>query len=132
MIQAGGVLGRDFQLHRALSQTQGLQRRTRRCGASLYHGLQRRQQSARSAAKPARASRAAGLLAMLNTDDPALTDLDLGQEYGAVAAAYEWGFDEMVVLAKDGVDATWLDDGGKAVLHGAAGHGVEDSRRTPI
>lgn len=69
------------------------------------------------AAHPFAAMRAAGVLAMLNTDDPALTDLDLGREYQAVAAAYRWGFDEMVVVAHDGIDATWLDDDGKAALH---------------
>ena len=66
---------------------------------------------------PFAAMRAAGLLATLNTDDPALTDLDLGREYQAVAAAYGWGFDEMVAVAHDGVDAAWLDDGDKADLH---------------
>jgi len=66
---------------------------------------------------PFAAMRQAGVLAMLNTDDPALTDLDLGREYRDVAAAYGWGFDEMVGVAHDGVDATWLDDGGKRDLH---------------
>ena len=66
---------------------------------------------------PFAAMRQAGLLAMLNTDDPALTDLDIGREYRAVATAYGWGFDEMVQVAHDGIDATWLDDGGKAALH---------------
>jgi adenine deaminase len=60
--------------------------------------------------------RAAGLLATLNTDDPALTDLDLAAEYRAVAAAFGWGWDEMVAIALDGVDACWLDDAPKAVL----------------
>jgi adenosine deaminase len=68
-------------------------------------------------AHPFAAMRAAGVLAMLNTDDPALTDLDLGREYQAVAAAYQWGFDEMVAVAHDGIDATWLDDASKASLH---------------
>jgi adenosine deaminase len=66
---------------------------------------------------PFASMRAAGLLAMLNTDDPALTDLDLAREYQAVAKAYTWGFDEMVSVSHDGVDATWLDDAGKADLH---------------
>lgn len=66
---------------------------------------------------PFAAMRAAGLLAMLNTDDPALTDLDIGREYRAVARAYGWGFDAMVDVAHDGIDATWLDDGDKAALH---------------
>ncbi len=63
--------------------------------------------------------RAEGVLAMLNTDDPALTDLDLGKEYRAVAAAYGWGHEEMVRVAHDGVDATWLDDDGKRAIHRA-------------
>jgi adenosine deaminase len=63
--------------------------------------------------------RSAGLLATLNTDDPALTDLDLGREYHAVARAYDWGFDTMVGVSHDGVDGTWLDDDDKRRLHRA-------------
>ncbi len=66
---------------------------------------------------PFASMRSAGLLATLNTDDPAMTDLDLGREYRAVAAAYGWGFEEMVSVAHDGIDASWLDDGDKAALH---------------
>jgi adenosine deaminase len=62
------------------------------------------------------AMRAAGLLATLNTDDPALTDLDLGGEYAAVAAAFGWGWDEMVAIALDGVEACWLHEDDKAAL----------------
>jgi adenosine deaminase len=60
--------------------------------------------------------RAAGLLATLNTDDPAFIDLDLGQEYCAVAEAFAWGWPEMVTIALDGVDACWLDADEKAAL----------------
>ena len=67
---------------------------------------------------PFAAMRAAGLLAMLNTDDPALTDLDIGREYREVASAYGWDFQEMVAIAQDGVEACWLDDAGKADLRG--------------
>ena len=34
--------------------------------------------------------RDAGLLATVNTDDPALIDLDLGTEYDLVAEAFGW------------------------------------------
>jgi adenosine deaminase len=61
--------------------------------------------------------RADGVLATLNTDDPALTRLDLGSEYREVAKAYGWGFDDMVGVARDGVDASWMDDAGKKELH---------------
>lgn len=60
--------------------------------------------------------RSAGLLATLNTDDPALINLDLGTEYGAVAEAFGWGWQEMVEISLDGVEACWLDDTGKASL----------------
>ena len=62
------------------------------------------------------AMRRAGLIATLNTDDPALTDLDLGSEYAAVADAFGFGWDAMVDIALDGVDACWLDDASKAAL----------------
>jgi adenosine deaminase len=71
---------------------------------------------ARLADHPFRRMRQAGLLATLNTDDPAMTDLDLGREYRSVAAALEMGWDEMVAVALDGVEATWLDDGEKREL----------------
>ncbi len=60
--------------------------------------------------------RAAGLVATLNTDDPSLTDLDLGYEYTSVAAAFDYSWDDMVDIALDGVEACWLDDAGKAAL----------------
>ena len=60
--------------------------------------------------------RAAGLLATVNTDDPAFIDLDLGAEYAAVARAFGWGWQEMIEVALDGVEASWLDDSGRADL----------------
>jgi adenosine deaminase len=60
--------------------------------------------------------RAAGLLATLNTDDPALTDLDLGQEYRSVMAAFGYDWGDMTAIALDGVEATWLDDSDKREL----------------
>jgi adenine deaminase len=60
--------------------------------------------------------RDAGLLATVNTDDPALIGLDLGAEYGAVAEAFGWGWQQMVEVSLDGVEACWLDDSSKAAL----------------
>lgn len=60
--------------------------------------------------------RAAGLLATVNTDDPAMSDLDLGKEYAAVARAFGWGWDEMVQVALDGIEACWLDESEKSDL----------------
>ena len=61
--------------------------------------------------------RQAGLLATLNTDDPAMTDLDLGKEYRTVARALEMPWSEMEEVALEGVEATWLDDAEKRSLH---------------
>ena len=66
---------------------------------------------------PFRRMREAGLLATLNTDDPAMTDLDLGREYRSVAAALQMPWDEMTAVALDGVEASWLDPAEKAELH---------------
>ncbi|OFW77860.1 MAG: adenosine deaminase, partial [Actinobacteria bacterium RBG_19FT_COMBO_70_19] len=50
---------------------------------------------------PFRRMREAGLLATLNTDDPAMTDLDLGKEYRSVAEALDLSFDDMAAVALD-------------------------------
>jgi adenosine deaminase len=65
---------------------------------------------------PYRRMREAGLLATLNTDDPALTDLDLGREYLSVMRAFGFTWDEMVGISLDGVEATWLDPDEKRAL----------------
>ena len=65
---------------------------------------------------PFRRMRDAGLLATLNTDDPAMTDLDLGKEYRTVADALGMSFDEMAAVALDGVEASWLRDGEKRAM----------------
>jgi adenosine deaminase len=65
---------------------------------------------------PFRAMREAGLLATINTDDPAMTDLDLGREYRSVARALDVGFEEMAAAALDGVESSWLDDGERRSL----------------
>jgi adenosine deaminase len=65
---------------------------------------------------PLPALREAGVLVTVNTDDPALTDLDLAREYATCAGAWNWSWDQMVDLALDGVEASWLDDSGKRAL----------------
>ena len=66
---------------------------------------------------PLPALREAGVLVTINTDDPALIDTDLAREYASCAAAWQWDFDQMVQLALDGVEASWLDDCGKRALY---------------
>ena len=80
---------------------------------------------------PYRAMRAAGLLATLNTDDPAMIDLDLAREYAAVQAAYSYSRDDMVAIALDGVEATWLDDEDKARLRDRVRSVGEELRAAP-
>ncbi len=65
---------------------------------------------------PYRRMREVGLLATLNTDDPALTDLDLGREYLSVMRAFDYTWDDMVQISIDGVEATWLDEDSKRSL----------------
>ncbi|HET8786851.1 MAG TPA: hypothetical protein VFM38_14540, partial [Candidatus Limnocylindrales bacterium] len=67
---------------------------------------------------PFRRMRQAGLLVTLNTDDPAMTDLDLGKEYRSVAGALGMPWEEMCAVALDGVEASWLDEGEKRRMHG--------------
>ena len=58
---------------------------------------------------PLRQMRDAGLLVTINTDDPAMEDLDIGLEYRRVAAAYAWDANDMGRLALEGIESTWLD-----------------------
>ncbi len=60
--------------------------------------------------------RAAGLLVTVNTDDPAMEDIDLGIEYGRVAGAFGWDVAEMGRLAVEGIESTWLDEAERAAL----------------
>jgi len=58
----------------------------------------------------------AGLLITINTDDPAMTDLDLGREYRAVADAHGFSIDAIAELAIEGIESTWLDVADRAAL----------------
>jgi adenosine deaminase len=59
---------------------------------------------------PFLAMRNAGVPVTINTDDPAMEDLDLGLEYRRVAEAYGLEVGEMGRIALEGIDSTWLDD----------------------
>jgi adenosine deaminase len=74
---------------------------------------------------PFRAMREAGLLLTINTDDPAMMDLDLGREYRSVADAYGYGVDELARIARDGIESTWLDASDRASLSSAFGAAIE-------
>jgi adenosine deaminase len=52
----------------------------------------------------------------INTDDPAMTDLDLGTEYRMVAMAHGLDRGQVERLALDGIASTWLDPFDQAAL----------------
>jgi len=58
----------------------------------------------------------AGLLVTINTDDPAMQDLDLGLEYRRVADAHGLTAAEMGRLAVEGIESTWLDASDRAAM----------------
>ncbi len=58
---------------------------------------------------PLLAMREAGLLVTINTDDPAMMDIDLGIEYGRVAAAFDLTVNDLGRIALEGIESTWLD-----------------------
>ncbi len=74
---------------------------------------------------PLRAMRDAGLLLTINTDDPAMMDLDLGGEYRAVARGNGFSVASLAQLAIEGIESTWLDAAGKAALRADFGAATE-------
>lgn len=54
--------------------------------------------------------REAGLLATLDTDDPAMTDIDLGRESRDVAHAQGFDRQQVIDIALDGTEGSWLHD----------------------
>jgi adenosine deaminase len=60
--------------------------------------------------------RAAGLFVTLNTDDPAMIGLDLTQEYLLTGQAFGFGWNELVSLSLDAVEASWLDPSEKVAM----------------
>ncbi|HVM12193.1 MAG TPA: adenosine deaminase [Actinomycetota bacterium] len=60
--------------------------------------------------------RDAGLHVTINTDDPAMIDLDPAREYAACARAFGYGFDDMVRIARAAFEAAWLSAAERADL----------------
>ena len=65
---------------------------------------------------PLRALRDAGVLVTINTDDPAMMELDLGEEYRRTAAALGFSAAELAELAIEGIASTFLDPVDQASL----------------
>lgn len=73
------------------------------------------------AAHPFARQREAGVLAMLNSDDPAMSRVDLGSEYGIVADAFGYDLEAMEDLSLDSIEAAFMDDAEKAATRAAFG-----------
>ena len=56
----------------------------------------------------------AGLLVHLNSDDPTMFHTDIGKEYVDFVGQNDYPPEVAKQLVRNGVDATWLDDGDKA------------------
>jgi adenine deaminase len=80
---------------------------------------------------PFRRMREAGLLATLNTDDPAMIGVDLGMEYRSVAGELDMSFEDMAATALDGIEAAWLDDDEKRRLRREFEREIDTLRREP-
>ena len=59
---------------------------------------------------PYPAMRKSGLLATVGSDDPAFTRIDLADEYAIIADAYGYSWADMLAIALDAVEATWVSD----------------------
>jgi adenosine deaminase len=68
---------------------------------------------------PLLAMREAGVPVTINTDDPAMMDLDLGLEYRRVAEAHGLDIETLGRMAIDGIASTWLDEVDRASLRAA-------------
>jgi adenosine deaminase len=68
---------------------------------------------------PLVAMRDAGLLLTINTDDPAMMELDLGLEYRNVGDALGLSVADLGRMAAEGIESTWLDEPERAALRRA-------------
>jgi adenosine deaminase len=62
---------------------------------------------------------AAGLLVHLNSDDPTMFGTDIGKEYADFVGQNGYPPEVAKQLARNGIDASWLDPSEKAALHAA-------------
>lgn len=60
-----------------------------------------------------------GLKATVNSDDPAYFGGYMNDNYKAVARALDLGREDLLTLARNGIDAAFIDDAGKARLYAA-------------
>jgi adenosine deaminase len=65
---------------------------------------------------PIREQRARGVLATVNSDDPAMTATSVADDYVAVSEAFGWTVPEMEQISLDGIEACWAPDDEKIAL----------------
>jgi adenosine deaminase len=65
---------------------------------------------------PFRAMRERGVLVTLNSDDPGMMQMDLGDEYAAVADAYDYGLADLGAISLAGIESCWAPADEKAAL----------------
>ena len=75
--------------------------------------------------------RAAGIPVTINTDDPAMEDLDLGREYRGVADAHNLTTADMERMAIEGIESTWLDETDRRDLRTDFEAAISGARRGP-
>lgn len=61
-------------------------------------------------AHPFQRMRERGVLVTLNSDDPGMMQMDLGEEYVAVADAFDYQFADIAAISLAGIDACWAPD----------------------
>jgi adenosine deaminase len=59
----------------------------------------------------------AGAVVTINTDDPAMFGCDLAGEYTALADEFGYGWDTVIGLARNAIDASWAGERRRADLH---------------
>lgn len=65
---------------------------------------------------PLPAMKAGGLLVSINSDDPSYFGGYVGDNYAAVAKAFDWGERELADLAVNSIKSSFLDEDAKSVL----------------
>jgi adenosine deaminase len=65
---------------------------------------------------PIREQRARGVLATVNSDDPAMTATSVADDYIAVSEAFGWTVAEMEQISLDGIEACWAPDDERVAL----------------
>ncbi len=78
---------------------------------------------------PIAAQRARGVLATVNSDDPAMTATSVADDYAAVSEAFGWTVAEMEQISLDSIEACWAPDDERLALATRFDREFNDLRR---